>query len=123
MKKNSRKYSRLNQEIRKELSNIIRNEMKDPRIGLITSVTDVEVTTDLKECRVFISVLGDEDVKKETLNALNKGKGFLRYNLAKKMNLRNTPELTFAEDNSIERGMYMDSIMDSLTYGDDSYEI
>ncbi|MGI6021001.1 MAG: 30S ribosome-binding factor RbfA [Lachnospiraceae bacterium] len=123
MKKNSRKYSRLNQEIRKELSNIIRNEMKDPRIGLITSVTDVEVTTDLKECRVFISVLGDEDVKKETLNALNKGKGFLRYNLAKKMNLRNTPELTFAEDNSIERGMYMDSIMDSLTYGDDSYDI
>ena len=97
--------------------------MKDPRIGLITSVTDVEVTTDLKECRVFISVLGDEDVKKETLNALNKGKGFLRYNLAKKMNLRNTPELTFAEDNSIERGMYMDSIMDSLTYGDDSYDI
>ena len=123
MKKNSRKYSRLNQEIRKELSNIIRNEMKDPRIGLITSVTEVEVTTDLKECRVFISVLGDEDVKKETLNALNKGKGFLRYNLAKKMNLRNTPELTFAEDNSIERGMYMDSIMDSLTYGDDSYDI
>ena len=123
MKKNSRKYSRLNQEIRKELSNIIRNEMKDPRIGLITSVTDVEVTTDLKECRVFISVLGDEDVKKETLNSLNKGKGFLRYNLAKKMNLRNTPELTFAEDNSIERGMYMDSIMDSLTYGDDSYDI
>ena len=123
MKKNSRKYYRLNQEIRKELSNIIRNEMKDPRIGLITSVTDVEVTTDLKECRVFISVLGDEDVKKETLNALNKGKGFLRYNLAKKMNLRNTPELTFAEDNSIERGMYMDSIMDSLTYGDDSYDI
>ena len=122
MKKSSRKYSRLNEEIKRTLSDIIRNDLKDPRIGLITSVTGVEATTDLKECKVYISVFGDEDKRLETMNALERAKGYMRHMLAEKQNLRNTPELILIADRTIEHGMHIDSIIDELNKNSENHD-
>lgn len=122
MRKNSVKYVRVNQAIQKEVSNIIRNEVKDPRVGLLTSVTAAEVTTDLKSCKIYISVLGDEKEKDDTMLALRRAEGFIRRQLAANLNLRNTPELTFLADNSIEYGMNMSELIDSVVGKDTQAE-
>lgn len=114
MRKNSIKNIRINEEVRRELSNIIR-ELKDPRISLMTSVTSVEVAPDLKTCKIFISVLGDEKARKDTMDGLKSSKGFIRRELAHTINLRNTPELTFFEDDSIEYGVKMSKMIDDLS--------
>ena len=88
------------------LSEIIR-EVKDPRVDLFTSVTDVIVAPDLKTCKVFVSVLGDDEKRRNTLEGLNSAKGFIRRELAHIVNLRNTPELKFFMDDSIEYGVDM----------------
>lgn len=75
MRKNSIKNTRINGEVQKELSNIIRNEIKDPRIGMMTSVTAAEVAPDLKTCKVYISVFGDDEAKKETIRGLKSAGG------------------------------------------------
>lgn len=113
MRKNSIKNTRINGEVQRELSNIIR-DLKDPRIGVMTSITAVDVTPDLKYCKVFVSVLGDEQAKSDTLTGLNSAKGFIRRELAHTVNLRNTPELTFIIDESIEYGMKMSKMIDDL---------
>lgn len=107
MKKTSHKGQRVNGEVQRELSRIIRMEIKDPRINPMTSVTDVEVTPDLKYCKAFISVLGDAESAQDTLKGLNSASGYIRRELARTINLRNTPELSFVLDNSIEYGNYM----------------
>ncbi|MCI1723713.1 MAG: 30S ribosome-binding factor RbfA [Lachnospiraceae bacterium] len=117
MRKNSIKNNRLNQEVMRELSDIIRNELKDPRVGIMTTVTDAIVAPDLKTCKVFISVLGDEDVRKKTMQGLNSAEGFIRSMLAKNLNLRNTPELTFVSDHSIEYGVHMTQIIEEVNHG------
>jgi ribosome-binding factor A len=114
LRKNSIKNIRINEEVRRELSNIIR-ELKDPRISLMTSVTSVEVAPDLKTCKIFISVLGDEKARKDTMDGLKSSKGFIRRELAHTINLRNTPELTFFEDDSIEYGVKMSKMIDDLS--------
>lgn len=114
MRKNSVKHVRVNQAVQKELSNIIRNEIKDPRVGIMTSVTAVDVATDLKTCKVYISVLGDEKAREETMKALDKAEGFVRRALATNLNMRNTPKLTFIADNSIEYGVTMSAMIDSV---------
>ncbi len=114
MRKNSIKNTRINQEVQKELSNLILLEVKDPRIAPMTSVSDVEVAPDLKSAKVYISVLGDEEVKKETLKGLKSAAPFLRSCLAKSMNMRNTPELRFVLDESFEYGMHMNELISSL---------
>ena len=106
MKKGSIKNNRINNEVMRELGVIIR-ELKDPRIAIMTSVIDVEVATDLKTAKVFISVLGDQQSKEETIEGLNSAKGFIRRELAHTINLRNTPDLEFILDESIEKGMEM----------------
>lgn len=113
MRKNSIKNTRINGEVQRELSVIIR-ELKDPRIGVMTTVTGVEVTPDLKMAKVYISVLGDEQAKKDTIEGLNSAKGFIRRELAHRVNLRNTPELRFVIDESIEYGMKMSKMIDDL---------
>ncbi len=118
MRKNSIKNIRINAEVQRELSVIIR-ELKDPRIGIMTSVTAVEVTPDLKYCKAYISVLGDEEVKKETIEGLKSAAGFIRRSLAKNINLRNTPELKFVIDESIEYGMKMDKLINDLHQDDE----
>jgi len=97
MRKNSVKNTRINSEVQRELSAIIR-ELKDPRIGIMTSVSQALVTPDLKFCRVYISILGDDEEKKETMQGLKSAVGFMRRELAKRLNLRNTPELILLED-------------------------
>lgn len=118
MRKNSIKNTRINAEVQRELSTIIR-ELKDPRVGIMTTVTDVEVATDLKTCKVYISVLGDETKKAETLEGLNSAKGFIRRELARTINLRNTPEIQFILDESIEYGMKISKLIDEVNHNED----
>ncbi|MCR5704600.1 MAG: 30S ribosome-binding factor RbfA [Eubacterium sp.] len=118
MRKNSIKNTRINGEVQRELSTIIR-ELKDPRVGMMTTVTAVEVAPDLKTCKVFISVLGNDEAKKETLEGLNSAKGFIRRELAHTINLRNTPEIRFILDESIEYGMKMSKLIDEVNHHED----
>lgn len=120
MRKNSIKNTRVNGEVQKELSNIIRNEIKDPRIHIMTSVVSVEVAPDLKTCKAYISVLGDEQAQKDTLAGLKSAEGYIRKQLARTINLRNTPEIKFVLDQSIEYGVSMSKLIDDVnrTAGD-----
>lgn len=114
MRKNSIKNTRVNAEVQRCLANLIRGEIKDPRIAPMTCVTDVEVAPDLKTCKVYISVLGDETVRKETMEGLRNAEGFMRHHLAETLNLRNTPTLTFISDTSTEYGMAMSAKIDEV---------
>ena len=115
MRKNSIKNTRINNEVQRELSEIISREVKDPRIHPMTSVVSVEVTPDLKYCKAYISVLGSEEVGKDTIQGLRSAVGFIRNQLARRINLRNTPELTFILDQSIEYGVHMTRLIDEVT--------
>ena len=115
MRKTSIKNIRVNEEVHRELSNIIRGEIKDPRIHPMTSVVAVEVAPDLKTAKAYISVLGDEKAQKDTLAGLRSAEGFIRVKLAKSINLRNTPEITFILDQSIEYGVKMSKMIDDVT--------
>lgn len=120
MKKNGIKNTRINQEVVRELADILRNEIKDPRIGLMTSVLDAIVAPDLKTCKVYISVLGDEQAQKDTMKGLQSAEGFIRSQLAKRLNLRNTPELTFVLDHSIEYGVHMTKLIDEVNNSEEN---
>ena len=120
MKKNSIKNTRINGEVQRELSNIIRGEIKDPRIHPMTSVVSVTVAPDLKTCKAYISVLGDEAVQADTLAGLKSAEGYIRSMLAKNVNLRNTPEITFILDQSIEYGVTMSKRIDEVNRMDES---
>ena len=100
MRKNSIKNTRINGEVQKVLSEIIRGEIKDPRISPLTSVVSVSVAPDLKTCKAFISVLGNEEAQANTMAGLKSAVGYVRRQLAKELNLRNTPEITFVLDQS-----------------------
>ena len=102
MRKNSVKNTRINSEVLKELSRIISREIKDPRIAPMTSVVSVEVAPDLKTCKAYISVLGDKEAQKSTLEGLRSAHGYIRRALARSINLRNTPAVRFILDQSIE---------------------
>ncbi len=114
MRKNSIKNTRINGEVLRELSNIIRGEIKDPRIHPMTSVVTVEVAPDLKTCKAYISVLGDEKAQQDTLAGLKSAEGFIRSSLAKTINLRNTPQIKFILDQSIEYGVNMSRLIDEV---------
>ncbi len=118
MRKNSIKNTRINGEVLKELSNIIRGEIKDPRINPMTSVVAVEVAPDLKTCKAYISVLGDEKSQQDTIKGLKSAEGYIRMLLAKNINLRNTPQITFILDQSIEYGVKMSKMIDDVTEAD-----
>lgn len=117
MKKNSNKNERVNGEVQKELSRIIRTELKDPRINLMTSVVEVMVTPDLKECKAYISVLGDDESVKNTMDGLKSSAGYIRKEIARTINLRNTPEIQFILDQSIEYGVNMSKKIDEINKG------
>ena len=121
MKKNSPKNRRINEEVAHELANIIR-ELKDPRIAVMTSVMDAFVATDLKTCKVYVSVMGDEEQQKKTMEGLRSAEGYIRRELAHGLNLRNTPELTFVLDRSIERGARMSRLIHEVMAGSASEE-
>lgn len=114
MRKNSIKMTRVNNEVLRELSNIIRSEIKDPRINPMTSVVAVDVAPDLKTCKAYISVLGDKDSQDSTITGLKSAASYIRILLAKTVNLRNTPEITFILDQSIEYGVNMSRLIDEV---------
>ncbi|MBO5342525.1 MAG: 30S ribosome-binding factor RbfA [Lachnospiraceae bacterium] len=114
MRKNSVKNTRVNGEVQKVLAEIIRGELKDPRINPMTTVMAVEVAPDLKSCKAYISVLGDVKSQEDTLKGLNSAMGFIRTQLARKINLRNTPEIKFIMDQSVEYGINMSKLIDEV---------
>ena len=114
MRKNSMKNTRINGEVRRELAEIIRGDIKDPRVSPLTSVVSVEVAPDLKTCKAYISVLGDEQVQKDTIAGLKSAEGYIRRELAARINLRNTPEIRFIADQSIEHGVRMSRLIDEV---------
>ena len=99
--------------IQNELSEILRTEVKDPRLGFVT-VTAVRMSRDLKTARVFISVMGEEEERQATLEGLHRAQSFIRRLIGQRVRLRNTPELLFTYDDSMERGARIDSLLDSL---------
>ena len=120
MRKNSVKNVRVNAEVMRELGNIIRGGIKDPRISPLTSVVAVEVTPDLKFCKAYISVLGDEKAKMDTIKGLKSAEGYIRRQLASSINLRNTPQITFVMDQSIEYGVNMSKMIDDVMAHDNA---
>ena len=115
MRKNSVKNTRINGEVQKVLAEIIRGEIKDPRINPLTSVVAVEVAPDLKNCKAYISVLGDQKSVDDTLAGLNSAMGFIKNRLAKTINLRNTPDIHFVMDQSIAYGVNMSKKIAEVT--------
>ena len=114
MRKNSVKNTRINGEVQRALADIIRGGIKDPRINPLTSVVAVEVAPDLKTCKAWISVLGDEKAIEDTLAGLKSAEGYIKSQLAKKINLRNTPEIHFIMDQSIAYGVSMSKLIDDV---------
>ncbi len=114
MRKNSIKNTRINEMVREELASIIRGGIKDPRVNPMTTVTAVEVAPDLKTAKAYISVLGDEKALADTIKGLKNAEGYIRHCLAETVNLRNTPHITFIGDQSIEYGVRMSHLIDSV---------
>ena len=115
MRKNSIKNTRVNAEVLRELSNILRSGIKDPRVAPMTSVVAVEVAPDLKTCKAYISVLGDEKMQQDTIRGLQSAEGYIRRELAHTINMRNTPEIKFIIDQSIEYGVNISRKIDEVT--------
>jgi len=118
MKKNSNRIVRINEEIKHELSSIIRGGIKDPRVDTLISIVYVDTTPYLKYCTVFFSTLGNESKHLETLEGLKNSAGYIRHELARRVNLRNTPEIKFVMDRSIEYGVNMSKLIDEVTTHD-----
>ncbi|MFW5992283.1 MAG: 30S ribosome-binding factor RbfA [Halanaerobiaceae bacterium] len=104
---------RLGELIKQEISDIILKEVKDPRIGFV-SITDVEVSGDLRHANVFVSVYGTEKEKKETMEGLKKANGFIRKLIGERITVYHTPELFFKYDQSIEHGVYISQLIDEV---------
>lgn len=113
MPKNNTRLNRIDEELRKEISNIISFELKNPEATGMISVTKVKITPDLKYAKVYVSMLNSKDDEK-TLEALKQSAGYIRSLIAKRINLRITPELVFEKDDSMEYGMKIDSILKDL---------
>ncbi len=109
----SLRSTRVGEQMKKELSDILGRKLKDPRVGFVT-VTDVEVSGDLQQAKVFISVLGDADKREDTLKGLEKSKGFIRSELGQRIRLRKTPELFFEFDESIDYGNRIESLLHQI---------
>ncbi len=113
MQKNNNRLGRIDEELKKEISNIISFELKNPKITGLISVTRVKVTPDLKYAKVYVSILNSKNVK-DTLANLKKSSGYIRTEIAKRINLRITPELVFVLDDSMEYGAKIDQILKEI---------
>lgn len=105
--------NRVGEQMKKELGEIISLKLKDPRVGFVT-ITDVQVTGDLQQATVYISVLGDDEQKENTLKGLAKAKGFIRTEIGRRIRLRKTPEIEFEFDESIEYGNRIESLLKKI---------
>ena len=109
------RIERVNSLIRQEISRLLQRQVKDPRLGNFVAVTEVSTSADLKYAKVFVSRIGSEEEKQETLSALASASGFFRRELAKRLKLRYTPVLSFQWDDSIERGDHLLQLIDGVT--------
>ncbi len=110
----TRRMARLNEQLRADVAELIAREMKDPRLAGLVSVTAAEMSPDLRHARIFISVLGTEEERKQTLKAIRNAAGFLRTQLASRMTTKRAPELHFALDASIERGQRIMALLHEI---------
>lgn len=108
----SRRTERINELLRQEISNLLQREFKDPRVGGLVSITEVDVSPDLRQAKVYVSVLGTEEERVSTLEALGAGAAFLQRELRRRLSIRRMPELTFMRDESLERGARILSLLD-----------
>jgi len=108
------RIERVNNLIRQEVSELIQHQVKDPRLGNFIIVTEVSVSPDLRQAKIFVSRIGSEEEKKETLDVLNAASGFLRSELARRLKLRRIPELIFQRDDSIEQGSHIFELLDRV---------
>ena len=118
MRKNSIKNTVINMEVQRQLSTIISRGIKDPRVSPMTTVVAVEVAPDLKTAKAYVSVLGDEEAQKNTLAGLKSAEGYIRRELARTVNLRNTPQIKFVVDQSIGYGVNMSKVIDDVRAND-----
>lgn len=116
MPKNNNRFNRVDEELKREISNIISFELKNPNVTGMISVTKVKVTPDLKYAKVYVSILNSKNIK-ETMTNLKKSSGFIRSELAKRINLRITPEVIFELDDSLEYGARIDTILKEIGFG------
>lgn len=110
--------ARVAEEIKREIGLMIQIGLKDPRIGSLVSVLAVDVTRDYRHATVWVSVLGDDERRKEVSLALDSAKGFIRREIGSKLQLRYTPELHFKMDDSIEKGIYMSKLIEKTIRGE-----
>lgn len=111
---NNKRLGRISEEVRRVVSEVIANNLKDPRVNPMTTVTKVEVTRDLRYAKIYISVLGDEKEKQETVEGLENAKGYIRREIGSRIDLRYAPEPMFYLDESIEKGIYMSKLIDEV---------
>ncbi|NLK42908.1 MAG: 30S ribosome-binding factor RbfA [Tissierellia bacterium] len=111
---NNKRVFRISEEVKKVVSELIFNGLKDPRINSMTTITNVEVTRDLRFAKIFVSVLGNKEDKENTIAGLESAKGFIRKEIGKKIDLRYVPEPMFYLDESIEQGIYMAKLIDDV---------
>ena len=116
---NSKRINRISEEVKRTISDIVQNELKDPRIPSITSISHVEVTNDLSYAKVYVSVLGNDFDRDEAIEGLNSAKGFIKKELSKKIKWRAMPELIFIKDDSIEKSLELDKLIDEVNHGDE----
>src|SRR5690554_5098624 len=112
---NNKRVNRISEEVRKVVSELLFNGLKDPRIHSMTTITNVEVTRDLRYAKIYVSVLGNDEEKKNTIEGLESAKGFIRNEIGKKIDLRYVPEPIFHLDESIEQGIYMSKLIEELS--------
>lgn len=109
------RIERVNSIIRQEISELLQRQVKDPRLGNLVAVTNVSTSPDLRHAKIFVSRIGSEEEKQETLSVLAAASGFFRNELAKRLRFRHIPELSFQWDDSIERGDYLLQLIDEVS--------
>lgn len=111
---NSKRNNRISEEVKRTISEIVQNDIKDPRVPTLTSISHVEVTNDLSFAKIYVTVLGDDYDRDEAVEGLNSAKGFIKRELSKRVKLRVMPELIFINDDSIERAFELNKLIDEV---------
>ncbi len=114
----TRRIERVNELVRHEIGDLVTTELKDPRLGCIVSVTEVDTAADLRSAKVFVSVMGTPEEKDEVLKTLSAAAGFFRKELASRLRMRYVPELIFRRDDSIEKGAHLLELLDQVASED-----
>lgn len=120
---NNKRINRISEEVKKVLTEILYNGLKDPRVTTMTTVTEVNVTRDLSYANIYVSVLGDEKEKRESLKGLRSAKGFIRTEIGKKMDLRHVPEPVFHLDETLEHASHIAELIEKVKKEDNNNRI